>query len=90
MAAPTKTADELVDRFVSYLNATGFEPKSSDEVPEELRESGPEHGMFHWRIRPAAFNPWVETLGGKLPQSWPTLLGHLLTDTAFAISRSGL
>jgi hypothetical protein len=58
VAAPTKTADELVDGFVSYLNATGFEPKSQDEVPEELRGSSAEHRMFHWQIRPASSNPW--------------------------------
>ena len=83
MAAPTKTANELVDGFVSYLNATGFEPKSQDAVPEELRGSSAEHGMFHWRIRSASSNPWVEALVGKLPQSWPTHFRSLLDRYRF-------
>jgi hypothetical protein len=66
-----KNADELVDAFVRYLNAVGFDPKFPDQIPEELRTSNAEYGTFHWQIRPSSPNPWVEKQIEKLPQSWP-------------------
>jgi hypothetical protein len=79
----TKTADELVDAFVSYLNATGFEPKFPDGLPQELRTSSAEYGMFHWRILPASPNPWVEKLVEKLPQSYPKPFRSLIDRYRF-------
>jgi hypothetical protein len=71
MSTAGKASDELVDGFVTYLNRTGFEPKFPDQLPEELRTSNTDYGMFHWQIRPTSSNPWVEKLVEKLPQSWP-------------------
>lgn|SRR5271157_1950055 len=68
----TKTnLDELVDKFVLCANEAGFEPKFPNEVPEELRTAEGEWGTLHWRIRPAAPNPWIEHLTQQLPQAWP-------------------
>jgi hypothetical protein len=83
VSAAMKTADELVDGFVSYLNATGFEPKFADAIPEELRTSSAEHDTFHWRILPASPNPWVEKLIEKLPQSWPKPFRSLIDRYRF-------
>ena len=71
MSTTGNSSDELVDEFVRYLNGAGFEPKFLDEVPEELRTLGAEYGMFHWQIRRATSNPWVETLVQQLPQRLP-------------------
>ena len=48
-----------------------FEPKFPDQLPDELRTSHVEYGMFHWQIRPASSNPWIEKLLEKVPQDWP-------------------
>ena len=71
MSTVGRTVDELVDRFVHYLNGAGFEPRFPDEIPEELRASNTESEMFHWQIHPASLNPWVEKLAEKFPQQWP-------------------
>lgn len=65
------TADELVDRFVEYLNSAGFEPKFQHEIPEELCTSNAEYEMFHWQIRSVSSNPCVEELAQNLPRQWP-------------------
>ena len=83
MSAVAENVDELVDVFVSYLNAAGFEPKFLDEVPEELRTSRAEYDTFHWQIRPASSNPWVETLVEKLPQGWPKPFRSLIDRYRF-------
>jgi hypothetical protein len=71
MSTTSKSSDELVDKFVRYANETGFESRSPDEVPEDLRTSDVEHGMFHWQIRPVASNPWIEQFVQQLPQALP-------------------
>ena len=83
MSAVAENVDELVDVFVSYLNAAGFEPKFLDEVPEELRTSRAEYDTFYWQIRPASSNPWVETLVEKLPQGWPKPFRSLIDRYRF-------
>lgn len=83
MSEVAKNIDELVTEFVSYLNGAGFEPKFSNEVPEELRTSSAEYEMFHWRIRFASSNPWVETLVQKLPQDWPKPFRSLIDRYRF-------
>lgn len=71
MSTVGRIADDLVDRFVDFLNRAGLEPRFLDEITEELRTSNTEDEMFHWQIRPASSNPWVEELAQKLPQQWP-------------------
>jgi hypothetical protein len=75
--------DDLVDAFVEYLNAAGFEPKPPDAIPEELRTSGADYDTFKWQIRSAAFNPWVEELEEKLPQRWPKPFRSLIQRYRF-------
>ena len=83
MSTIGKGADELVDSFVRYLNDAGFEPRPAEEIPEELRSSSPEIGIFHWQIRPAAKNPWIDRLVEKLPQSWPQPFRSLIDRYRF-------
>jgi hypothetical protein len=71
MGTRGRSSDELVDEFVRYLNTTGFEPKFPDDIPEELRTSEAEYGMFHWQIRPALSNPWVADILQQLPEVLP-------------------
>ena len=71
MSAAAASEDDLVDAFVAYLNAAGFEAKFPDAVPEELRTSSADYEMFNWRIKAAPRNPWVEELSEKLPEPWP-------------------
>ena len=71
MSTIGSAADALVDDFVCYLNHAGFQPKFPKEVPEELRTSVANYEMFHWQIRAAASNPWVENLAQQLPQKFP-------------------
>jgi hypothetical protein len=83
VGAVAENEDALVDAFVAYLNAAGFEPKFPDAVPEELRTSGAEYDMFHWQIRSAPFNAWVEELDERLPQRWPTPFRSLIQRYRF-------
>ena len=83
MGAGAENDDALVDAFVAYLNAAGFEPKFRDAVPEELRTSGAEYDTFHWQIRSAPFNAWVEGLDEKLPQRWPKPFRSLIQRFRF-------
>lgn len=83
MSPVAESPDELVDVFVSYLNGIGFEPKVAIEIPEELRTSSAEYGMFHWQIRPLPSNPWVEELVQKLPQGWPKPFRSLIERYRF-------
>ena len=71
MSTRGRSSDELVDEFVRYLNGAGFEPKEPEDVPEELRTTTADHGMFHWQIRPAKSNPWVTEVVQRLPQVLP-------------------
>ena len=71
MSTRGRSSDELVDEFVRYLNGAGFEPKEPENVPEELRTTAADHGMFHWQIRPGKFNPWVTEIVQRLPQVLP-------------------
>lgn len=71
MSTSGRSSDELVDEFVAYLNRTGFEPKLPHEVPEELRTSESDYGMFHWQIQGATSNPWIEELLERLPHVLP-------------------
>lgn len=71
MSTSGRSSDELVDEFVAYLDLVGFEPKFPHEVPEELRTSESDYGMFHWQIRRATSNPWIQELAGRLPQPMP-------------------
>jgi hypothetical protein len=75
--------DNLVDAFVAYLNAAGFEPKFQNEVPEELRTSAAEYDMFNWQIHSAPFNSWIEELNEKLPQRWPKPFASLVQRYRF-------
>lgn len=83
MCAVAENGDDLVDAFVAYLNAEGFEPKFLDEVPEELRTSGAEYDTFNWQIRSAPFNPWVEGPNQELPQRWPKAFTSLIQRYRF-------
>lgn len=83
MSTIGKSVDELVDDFVRYLNGAGFDPKFPDQLPEELRTSNAEYGAFHWQIRPASHNPWVEKLVEKLPQTWPQPFRSLIDRYRF-------
>ena len=83
VSAVAKSADELVDVFVSFLNGVGFEPKFQDEIPEELRTSSAEYDTFHWQIKPLSSNPWVEELVQKLPQTWPKPFRSLIERYRF-------
>jgi len=83
MSTVGKGADELLDSFVRYLNEAGFEPRPADEIPEELRSSSAEYGMFHWQIRPVSNNPWIEGLVEKLPQRWPLPFRSLIVRYRF-------
>ena len=83
MCAVAENGDDLVDAFVAYLNAEGFEPKFLDEVPEELRTSGAEYDTFNWHIRSAPFNPWVEGPNQELPQRWPKAFTSLIQRYRF-------
>ena len=83
MSTIGKSADELVDSFVRYLNEAGFEPRPPDEIPAELLSSSAEYGMFHWQIRPSSNNPWIEGLVKKLPQSWPQPFRSLIDRYRF-------
>ena len=91
MSTIENSADELVDSFVRYLNEAGFEPRFPagfdprfpGEVPEELRSSTAEDGMFHWQIRPSSNNPWIEALVEQLPQNWPQPFRSLIDRYRF-------
>lgn len=84
MSTVGRTADELVDRFVNYLNAAGFEPKLREEISEELRTSDADSEMFHWQIRPASSNPWVKEFEERLPLQWPTPFRSLIDRYRFS------
>jgi hypothetical protein len=71
MSTTGQSADVLVDEFVRYVNNADLELKVRNEVPQELRTLDKQHGMFHWQIRPATFNPWIKALLGKLPHTFP-------------------
>ena len=75
--------DNLVDAFVAYLNAAGFEPKFQNEVPEELRTSAADYDTFNWQIRAAPLNAWVEELDQKLPERWPKAFTALIQRYRF-------
>ena len=75
--------DNLVDAFVAYLNAAGFEPKFQNEVPEELRTSAADYDTFNWQIRAALLNAWVEELDQKLPERWPKAFTALIQRYRF-------
>lgn len=79
----TTEPDFLVDEFVRYLNAAGFEPGAPEEVPDELRTRADEYGRFHWRILPVTENPWVETLQNRLPQIMPGSFRSLIERHRF-------
>jgi hypothetical protein len=81
--ASVDTANKVVDGFVSYLNAAGFQPKFEHEVPEELRTSRADHGMFYWQIRSAASNAWVQSVIETLPQGWPKPFRSLIDRYRF-------
>ena len=83
MNASVETVNKVVDGFVSYLNAAGFQPKFEHEVPEELRTSSADHGMFHWQIRSSSSNDWVQSVGEKLPQGWPKPFRSLIDRYRF-------
>jgi hypothetical protein len=72
-----------VDEFVRYLNGAGFEAKEPENVPEELRTGAAEYGEFHWQIRPAKSNPWVEKLVQRLPQVLPRPFRSLIERYRF-------
>jgi hypothetical protein len=75
--------DNLVDAFVAYLNAAGFEPKFQNEVPEELRTSAADNDTFNWKIRAAPLNAWVEELDEKLPERLPKVFTALIQRYRF-------
>lgn len=83
MSNAGKSGDSLVDEFVAYLNKSGFEAKFPDDIPEELRTSPAEYGMFHWQIRPASLNPEAEKQFEKLPQAWPRSFRSLIDRYQF-------
>lgn len=78
-----ESEDSLVDAFVAYLNAAGFEPKFQNEVPEELRTSAADYDTYNWQIRAAPLNAWVEELDEKLPQHWPKAFTSLIQRYRF-------
>ena len=70
MSTRGRSSDDFVDEFVRYLNS-GIGPKFPWDIPEELRTSEAEYGMFHWQIRCALSNPWVADLLQQLPGVLP-------------------
>ena len=84
MSTVGTAVDELVERFVNYLNGAGFEPRFQDEIPEELRTSTAEYEMSHWQIRPSSSNPWIEELSEKLPRQWPEPFRSLIGRYRFS------
>src|SRR5580692_9041309 len=83
MSTRGRSSDELVDRFVQYLNAAGFQPGFPDDIPQELRTSEVENGMFRWQIQPATSNPWVAKLAEQLPQVLPRPFRSLIERYRF-------
>ena len=83
VGAVAENEGDLVDAFVAYLNAAGFEPKSPDKVPEELLTSGADYDTFNWQIRSAPSNSWVEELEKKLPHRWPKPFASLIQRYRF-------
>lgn len=71
MSKTRKRSDELADEFVRYVNEAGFEQKSPDDVPEDLRTTEADDGDFNWEIRPATSNSWIEKLVEQLPKGLP-------------------
>jgi hypothetical protein len=80
---PEGSSDQLVDEFVRYLNATGFEPRFGDEVPEDLRIESAGDGMFAWQIQPASSTPWLDELDRRLSQKWPKSYRSLVRRYSF-------
>jgi len=78
MSTIGRQSDELVDEFVAYLNRVGFQPKSPDQVPEQLRTSGTQYGWFCWQIQRAPSNPWVTEVVQRLPHALPRAFQSLI------------
>ena len=78
-------AEELVKRFVSFLNAQSFEAKSPDEIPAKLRGPAPPDmdSWFTWKILPSPANPWVPPLEEKLPRRFPDSFHTLISEYQF-------
>jgi hypothetical protein len=80
-----KYYEELVRKFVDYLNSQNFEPKDPDEIPVDLRgpasESMPE--WFTWKILPSSDNPWVVPFEQKLPRQYPAAFQVLISKYRF-------
>jgi len=89
LSKSAKDVDALVDEFVRYLNQAGFQPRFPDDVPEELRTSEASYGMFHWGIRPASSNPWVDELANKLPRVFPAPYQSLIRRYRFCTFQVG-
>lgn len=73
MSTRGRSLHTVIDDFVGYLNGAGFEPRSTEDVPLELRTTEVGPGLWRWQIQSAASNPWVEELSSRLPQKWPDL-----------------
>lgn len=80
-----KDLERLVNDFVSYLNSKSLEPRTSEDIPDELR--GPERpdlqGWFDWKISPSSANPWVGPLEEKLPRRFPAVFQILISRFRF-------
>ena len=61
----TRHYEDLLRRFVDYLNHHDFEPLAPDHIPAGMR--GPAHEVmtdwFSRKILPSETNPWFYDLG---------------------------
>jgi len=89
MSAKKNSVDALVDEFVSFVNRAQPGPKFPQEIPAELRTSEAEYGMFHWQIRTAPSNPWIEDLVHRLPQLLPEIFRPLVSRYRFCTFEVG-
>lgn len=62
--------EELVRRFVDFLNTQDFEPVNPEELPVDMRESTSQTmpDWFTWKILQSKQNPWIEQLEQQMPR----------------------
>lgn len=77
---------ELIETFVTALNASGLEPLFANEVPADLRtkELADIPEMFEWEIRPTSATPWLAPLETRLPSPFPAAYRFLIRHFKFA------
>ena len=79
-----RTAEDLAESFVSFLNTQSFEAKNPDEIPVKLRgPASPDMDRFTWKVLPSPANPWVQPLEEKLPRRFPEVFHALISEYQF-------